>query len=226
MSMAEVATKALDQQAQVEAKVRDAAFVLRSEILKASRKPLPSKLTMKDITDGEIESPELLVFFLKCLISGPTLKKTRTFTEKKKNRLSSIASDVVYSVMGGRFRPAKHMELGLVVKTIAGSRKLLEILNRLGHCVSYNVVEELETELTFTASESSRLLPDGLKPVPGLHTGVAFDNFDCFVETLNGRDTLHDTVGIVYQDVPIVEERPIAHHTSGNPQRQQPLVIL
>ncbi|CAB3999456.1 Hypothetical predicted protein, partial [Paramuricea clavata] len=30
-------------------------------------------------------------------------------------------------------------------------------------------------------------------------TGVAFDNFDRFVETLSGKDTLHDTVGIAYQ---------------------------
>ena len=28
---------------------------------------------------------------------------------------------------------------------------------------------------------------------------MAFDNFDRFVETLSGKDTLHDTVGIVYQ---------------------------
>lgn len=31
-------------------------------------------------------------------------------------------------------------------------------------------------------------------------TGVAFDNFDRFVETKSGKDTLHDTVGIIYQN--------------------------
>ena len=30
-------------------------------------------------------------------------------------------------------------------------------------------------------------------------TGLAFDNYDRFVETLTGKDTLHDTVGIAYQ---------------------------
>lgn len=30
--------------------------------------------------------------------------------------------------------------------------------------------------------------------------GVAFDNYDRYVETLTGKDTLHDTVGIAYQD--------------------------
>ena len=50
--------------------------------------------------------------------------------------------------------------------------------------------------------EKSRLLPDGLHQLPFLHTGVGFDNFDLFVDTLTGKETLHDTVGIVYQDVP------------------------
>lgn len=32
-------------------------------------------------------------------------------------------------------------------------------------------------------------------------TGIAFDNFDRFVDTLTGKDTLHDTVGIIYQNI-------------------------
>ncbi|GFV05785.1 hypothetical protein TNCV_5035241 [Trichonephila clavipes] len=34
-----------------------------------------------------------------------------------------------------------------------------------------------------------------------LINGVAFDNFDRYVDTLTGKDTLHDTVGIIYQNV-------------------------
>ncbi|CAB4037633.1 Hypothetical predicted protein [Paramuricea clavata] len=44
-----------------------------------------------------------------------------------------------------------------------------------------------------------------------LGTGVAFDNFDRFVETLSGKDTLHDTVGIAYQ---IVSEEPTVEESS------------
>ena len=32
-----------------------------------------------------------------------------------------------------------------------------------------------------------------------LGTGLAWDNFDRFLETCSGKDTLHDTVGIAYQ---------------------------
>jgi hypothetical protein len=45
-------------------------------------------------------------------------------------------------------------------------------------------------------------LPETLLRRPDLNAGVAFDNFDLFVETLTGKDTLDDTVGIVTQDIP------------------------
>ena len=81
-------------------------------------------------------------------------------------------------------------------------REVIDVKNRFGHCVSSNFVEELETELAFGALEESKLLPESLLHLPDLNTGVAFDNFDLFVETLTEKDTLRDTVGIVTQDIP------------------------
>ena len=43
------------------------------------------------------------------------------------------------------------------------------------------------------------MLPQGLKPFRGTRLGTAWDNFDRFAEILNGKDTLHDTVGIAFQ---------------------------
>ncbi len=91
-------------------------------------------------------------------------------------------------------KPAKHLKLGLSIKTLTGSRRNVEILNRLGHGPSYTTIEEIETELAYTAVKNGTLLPEGLSPTSHLHTGVAFDNNDRFVDTLNGRDTMHDTV--------------------------------
>lgn len=45
------------------------------------------------------------------------------------------------------------------------------------------------------------LCPLGIVLSGALHTGVAFDNFDRYVETVNGKATLHDTAGIMYQDI-------------------------
>ena len=45
-----------------------------------------------------------------------------------------------------------------------------------------------------------------------LSTGVAFDNFDRFIETLSGKDTLGDTVGREHQDIC---EQPTARIEEG-----------
>ena len=43
--------------------------------------------------------------------------------------------------------------------------------------------------------------PDGIVQEPGLSTGTAWDNYDENTETLSGKGTLHDTVGICNQNV-------------------------
>ena len=49
----------------------------------------------------------------------------------------------------------------------------------------------------------------GMTLHPKLSIGVAFDNFDRFVETLSGRNKLHDTVGVAYltQRLPTIDEQ-------------------
>ena len=85
------------------------------------------------------------------------------------------------------------------MKGLTGSRRVIEISNQYGHTASYHTIEELETELTFQATESGNCTPTGMSLHSVQATGVAFDNFDRFVETLTGKDILHDTVGIAYQ---------------------------
>ena len=38
------------------------------------------------------------------------------------------------------------------LKSITGSRKVIETLNRFGHCISYHTVESLETDLAMSVS--------------------------------------------------------------------------
>ncbi|CAH0558581.1 unnamed protein product [Brassicogethes aeneus] len=72
---------------------------------------------------------------------------------------------------------------------------------KYGHCCSYRVLEELETEATFAAARRSVLCPEDIIPSKNLCTGLAFDNFDRFMDTATGNDTLHDTVGIIFQNI-------------------------
>ena len=74
----------------------------------------------------------------------------------------------------------------------------MEIMNRLGHCASYHIVEEVETALTVEVKTTVKTT-QRLKPFRASRLGTAWDNFDRFAEILNGKNTLHDTVGIAFQ---------------------------
>ena len=76
---------------------------------------------------------------------------------------------------------------------------MTEILRRLEHTSSYYTMKELETKLTFHATETGNGTPTRMSLDLEQATGFAFDNFHSFMETLTGKDTLHNTVGIAYQ---------------------------
>ena len=81
------------------------------------------------------------------------------------------------------------------MKSLSGSRRVTEILRRLGHTASYYTMKELETKLTFHATETGNGTPTRMSLDLEQATGI----FDSFVETLTGKDSLHNTVGIAYQ---------------------------
>ncbi|GFX93247.1 hypothetical protein TNCV_4761261 [Trichonephila clavipes] len=175
------------------------AFILRSTILKMDKTTLPAVMKMKDLINGEYTIPEKLDRFFKALIGG---KDIRRRDGVNCHRLSnSLASDAIYCVSNGTVKPSKHITLGMAVESLTSSRKMINILNRLGHCCNYNALEELETEATISSVNRSQICPPDIIQSPSLSTGVAFDNFDRYVDTLTGKDTLHDTVGTIYQNV-------------------------
>ena len=61
-----------------------------------------------------------------------------------------------------RLKPTKHLCLGLGMKSLTGSRKVVEILNRFGHSVSYNVAEGIEIEVASSISDKEQMVPDML----------------------------------------------------------------
>ena len=160
---------------------------------------LPSTISLEDIREGEVNTPEDLVKFYRYLVGEPYVG--RELTAAKSYRITSISEDVVFAATSGRRRAAKHLQIGMSIKSLTGSKKVVTMLNRFGHCINYNGIEELETELTYNCSNANQITPSGMSKEKSCSTGLAFDNYDRFTETLSGKDTLHDTVGIAYQTV-------------------------
>ena len=177
-------------------KIKEVAFLIRKSILDCKHQPLPENITLEDVRKGEVETPEILEKFLTYLIAGPDSRMHES--DVKQRRIKSISDDVIYATTGRKKKPSKHLMLGMAIKSLTGSKTVLQILNRYGYCSSYNTIQEIETELTFEANKRQEILPYGMEL--GINdTGIAWDNYDCFVETKDGKDTLHDTVGISYQ---------------------------
>lgn len=84
--------------------LQKAAHLLRKEIFKIEKKPLPQDLNVKHIFKGECDIPENLKHFLQHLLIGPkNLKEENT----KDIKVLSMAEDVIYSVTNGSIKPAK-----------------------------------------------------------------------------------------------------------------------
>lgn len=184
---------------QTENILQKSALILRKLILGIEKKKIPSRnITAEHLISGEVSIPQPLLDFYFILLGGSRQKRRKNV--KCARQVRSYCQDIIFGIHNGRLKTSKHIMLGMTLKSLTSSRKIIDIMNRYGHCISYQAVEELETEATYTSIEKSTLCPEKIKKKPGLFTGVAYDNFDRFVETTNGKDTLHDTVGIIYQN--------------------------
>ena len=91
------------------------------------------------------------------------------------------------AVTRGKMITAKQYLLALGIHNITGQRKTVDILNRLGHCLTYNLTCEIETALVEKVQQLS--LKDSLLLIQPAdidsYVLMAFwaDNFDVKVET-------------------------------------------
>ena len=186
--------------------VIQAAMFLRKAIKDVALTKFSNCITVEDLAKGEAKPPDLLMTFFQVLHGGPSFK---THNEKVMRTANSASQDALFNVFKGNVKPAKQTLLGLAVKSMTGSKKLLTLLNRFGHTLNYHCIEELETSLASTIINRKESCPDGAKK--NLIMGVAFDNYDELCNTLSGSDTLHDTMGILYQE--IGDSQPIGEHS-------------
>ena len=180
--------------------VHAVATYLRKLILQmtAVADNLPENISAASLNAGEGFRPDDLTSFISVLYTGSTIP----INDKTERLVNSTSDDIIYAVTRGRVKPGKHLTIGVALKSMTGSRKVIDVLNRFGHCVSYHTVESIETDLATNISARNYMTPDGIQRLPGLCTGLAWDNYDECSESLSGSDSLHDTVGICYQNKP------------------------
>lgn len=170
------------------------------------KKPLTHYIDSEVLNKEECDVPNWLNIFWTTALSGICKKSCN-----RVQRLSSFYSqDSIYIITRGYIKPRKHILLRITMKSLTGSKQVVEILSRQGYCITYPSILELETSAAYSCASNNQLCPSGILRTSLLSSGVAWDNYDRFVETSSGKKTLHDTVGYLISEHPY--RRRIEHH--------------
>lgn len=125
-----------------------AAAILRKQILGIKRK-LTDFLTSERLIKSECVTPPMVSEFLSSVIGS--YKRQRRNYETFDRHVNSFSQDMIYMIHNGNIKTLKHIYLGIALKSLPSSRKVVDVMNPYGHYISYNAVEELETEATFSS---------------------------------------------------------------------------
>lgn len=163
--------------------------------------PWPPTAEDLNVTEAQTVVPLELYNLVSWIIGAteePTLEHFVNIADDLHLKVLSVCQDIVYLASKGRKQTPKSLCLGLTVRHLTGSSRIVSLLNKLGHCASWDTVLSLDTSLAqLTLMEDSDRVQKGFsKRAP---TTLVWDNTDFGEETLSGRGTTHHTNGIMVQ---------------------------
>ena len=173
-------------------KVKAIATMIKDEISESGKNKFFSSWPPpeEEIKSERVLIPPTLATFLRTILT----------TDKPSNRLiKSIGQDIIYNCSSGRIKIVKHIQLGIVTKRKTGSKLLLNCLNRLGHSISYDDVNNIETSFAEAQANNKNhrsFVPNNVQP--STFVTFVYDNCDHNRETLSGV-SMHCTNGILIQ---------------------------
>ncbi len=108
--------------------------------------------------------PDCLYLLIKMLITALS-PSTNMEVERQ---ILSIAQDIIHCNTNGRVKLPKHTSLALCVHHLTSSKRLIELLNRMGHCVSYDEMRAVNTsiaeEVLAKVEAFGTVIPTNIKP--------------------------------------------------------------
>jgi hypothetical protein len=139
----------------------------------------------------------------------------------EKTKVVSIAQDMIYAESSGKKQTHKSLALGMTVRQMTGSIRLLRILHGLGHTASTDTVYRHDTALALASTNGQEIIiPRNMNPES--FTTIVWDNNDFSEETVSGKGTTHVANGIIIQneDVRLREKTTVSkkHRTVKAPE--------
>ena len=137
--------------------IKKAAEYLRQDILLYQERSMKTSWpsTVEELSGEDRDFPESLMEFF-----------TSWFFEDKRhqpNDYSSIScivdsynADMIHAVTCGKVLTAKHFALRMGLHDNTRSKKLIQLVNKLGHCIDYNSVGDIPTAQAQKSSELAK----------------------------------------------------------------------
>ena len=104
-----------------------------------------------------------------------------------------LGQDIIHAVTNSQVKTPKHIGMAVTVHHLTGSKEVVTLLNRMGHCSLYGDVEIVNTawarEMQAWSQQTGVVIPSNI--IPG--------NNDFNDETLYGKQTTHSMTPVVYQ---------------------------
>ena len=140
-------------------KIQTAARLLGKDIVKKldDNSDLSWPATLEAVSDDSREPPDSVYMFLQKLLN-PRNKASANVSRV----IESLAQDIAFAVMKGKVLQIKQFLLTLGLHSLTGRRKVINIIHKLGHCMSFNLTSEIETaqaESSLLAAIRTALLP-------------------------------------------------------------------
>ena len=189
-----------------------AALILLSE-MKEAQGLIDCPLDPQDVNNDKAKEliPAMLYKFVEWLTSSE-----RKFSEnidfsdefvseqvKQTNRTNlSICQHLIFANSSGEIKMPEHVGLAFSVHYIWRAKDLVTILNRHGHCISYDALKRIDTAwaemMGSVECNSYTVIPSNI--VEGVFTQAAADNADFNGNNLDGKDSVHITSAMLYQE--------------------------
>ena len=133
-----------------------------------------------------------------------------------------LGEDLIHAASHSRVKTPKHVGLAVTLHHITGSKEVVTLLNRMGHCSSYDEVEIVNTswakEITARSEEIGVVVPSNISV--GVFTQFAADNNDLNEDTLDGKQTTHATTIVAYQREQFGPKPPPKVHADHSAKRR------
>ena len=146
-------------------------------------------------------SVKLYNFLAWCVgYSDPVENQMVEISSNESDKIVSIAQDFIYAESNDKKQMHKALALGMAVRQITGSVRLLRILHGLGHTASTDTVYRHDTALAISSSNcAGKEIATPRNISAGTFTTIVWDNYDFNEETVSGKGTTHVANGIIVQ---------------------------